>query len=76
MAEADRGSDTILAGFADARALAANAAAACDRTVSYVVLILTGVKPVFRLRLLVVTALLPGRASWHASPTLVPPTSG
>ena len=70
----DRGSDTMIAVFASARALAANPAAAYVWAASIVLLI--GASLVFWLGLLVVTAPLVGHATWHAYRALVPPASG
>lgn len=70
----DRGSDTMVAVFTSARALAANPGAACVWAASIVVLI--GASLVLWLGLLVVTAPLVGHATWHAYRALVEPTPG
>ncbi len=70
----DRGSDTMVAVFTSARALAANPRAAYVWAASIVLLI--GASLVLWLGLLVVTAPLVGHATWHAYRALVPPAPG
>ncbi|MBW7924159.1 MAG: DUF2189 domain-containing protein [Burkholderiaceae bacterium] len=70
----DRGSDTMVAVFTSARALAENPAAAYVWAASIVLLI--GASLVLWLGLLVVTAPLVGHATWHAYRALVPPAPG
>jgi uncharacterized membrane protein len=70
----DRGSDTMVAVFTSARALAENPAAAYVWAASIVLLI--GASLVLWLGLLVVTAPLVGHATWHAYRALVPRAPG
>ncbi len=70
----DRGSDTMVAVFASARALAANPGAAYVWAAAIVVLI--GASLVLWLGLLVLTAPLVGHATWHAYRALVAPAPG
>lgn len=70
----DRGSDTMVAVFTSARALAANPGAAYVWAASIVVLI--GASLVLWFGLLVITAPLVGHATWHAYRALVPPACG